>query len=383
MLLVYLLQYFRERTPHEDYMKSYRFGIYAFPMCFLRNVVLLFSFRSTGKEAAIESRLIEPTMTLYGWLRILHFRILRLHFTPALLLAILLSSGLPTAQGQPFQYHDSASLGIIAQRKASALKMLEALDSSQPSPHWPHIDPLLFLQNVRENITKPTIINQGKATNFCGYAAFSHILLVYQPEIYARTVIDLFQKGKASLPQKILQPSDAVRQAAGTLTGKGDLDLRHADQLWFLTLADQFKGYLNFFDKHYQPGDENMIWAATNFKKFNDMLEVIAKQTVHPYGSDLIRPWKSSFSEFITGQQQKGLVLLYLNSKLLHPSRYSLFRLRAPTHFVVLYKLERHGELVTFQYWDYGLRTQQIIPARKFHKLIFGITVIKKENHAQ
>ena len=282
----------------------------------------------------------------------------------------------------PFQYHDSASLELVAKRQKAALALLSNLDTSKPSSIWPHIQPGLFYKNIYDNVTKPIAINQGNATNFCGYAAFSHILLVYLPEIYVRAILDLYEKGSATLPKKQLSPSAAIRNVAGTLSGKGELDVRHADQLWFLTLADQFKGYLNFFDKRYQPGDENLIWASTNYSKFNKMLRAIGNYKVDASGSDLLRPMKKSFSKYVVDQEKEGLVLLYLNSKLLHPSRYSLFKLRAPTHFVVLYKLEQHGDLITFQYWDYGLRTQQLIPAHRFRKLIFGISVIKKAEHA-
>jgi hypothetical protein len=293
------------------------------------------------------------------------------------------SSRSPFNYALPFRYHDYASLEAIAKRQSAALALLEKLDTSRPSPFWPHIQPALFAKNMRDNVTKPTAINQGNATNFCGYAAFSHILLVYMPDIYVRVMLELYEKGSARLPKKELHPSEAIRNAAGTLTGKGELDMHHADQLWFLTLADQFKGYLNFFDKHYQPGDENLIWAATNYSKFNTMLRVIGNYKVEAAGSDMIRPWKNSFSNYVVEQQKDGLVLLYLNSKLLHPSRYSLFKLRAPTHFVVLYKLEQQDDRITFQYWDYGLRTQQLIPAKRFRKLIFGISVIKKDDHAE
>jgi len=278
----------------------------------------------------------------------------------------------------PFRYHDSSSLAAVYRRQEAALALLDSFDTLKPSPYWPNVHPALFLKNLRDNVTLPAIINQGKATNFCGYAAFSHILLVYMPDIYVKVMLELYENGRARLPKKELQPSISVRKAAGSLRGKGDLDIRHADQLWFLTLADQFKGYLNFFDKRYKLGDENLIWAATNYAKFNKMLKVIGSYKVDAAGSDLIRPWKKNFAQYIGEQQQEGLVLLYLNSKLLHPSKYSFFKLRAPTHFVVLYNIDQKDDLITFQYWDYGLRTQQLIPAKRFRKLIFGISVIKK-----
>jgi hypothetical protein len=230
----------------------------------------------------------------------------------------------------PFRYHDSLSIEIIHRRKEAALEILKKIDTLKSSPYWPNVRPDLFFSNLKDNLNRPSDINQGKSTNFCGYAAFSHILLVYMPDIYVRIMLELYENGTSKFPDKVLQPSNVVRIAAGTLIGKGELDIKHADQLWFLTLADQFKGYLNLFDKRYQPGDENLIWAATNYAKFNRMLEVIGGYRVESAGSDLIRPWKKDFASYIVEQQKTGLVLLYLNSKLLHPSKFSTFKLRAP-----------------------------------------------------
>src|SRR4030095_9852403 len=162
------------------------------------------------------------------------------------------------------------SLNAAQQR---ALAMLASLDTTLPSSFWPKIKPSLFFANIRKNIIYPAKINQGKATNFCGYAAFTHILLKYQPETYTRIILSFYQTGKADLYRRTVTPSQRVRDAAGSLVRKGDLDILHADQLWFLTMADTYKGYLNIFDQKYQVGDENTFWAATNYSKFNKMLK--------------------------------------------------------------------------------------------------------------
>jgi len=268
---------------------------------------------------------------------------------------------------------------IIKAAQGRALAMLANIDTVCPSPYWPNIKPSLFLANLRKNILYPTKINQGKATNFCGYAAFTHILLKYQPDTYTRIIISFYKTGKADLYRRTVKPSLRVRDAAGTLKRKGELDVLHADQLWFLTMADTYKGYLNIFDHKYQPGDENTFWAATNYGKFNRMLREFGDYKVKKVGSDMIRPWKKDLFGYLAQQLDSGIVMMYINSKLTHPTKHSFFRLPAPTHFVVLYNLYREGDLIQIQYWDYGLRTEQIITKKRLKKMTFGISTITKK----
>jgi hypothetical protein len=272
---------------------------------------------------------------------------------------------------------DDSVLYIIQQK---ALELLSRQDTSA-SPFWPRVKPALYFANVRKNIEFPNRINQGSATNFCGYASLTHLLIKYHPDIYCRKIMELYRSGEMVMRKKALKPSERVRKAAGTLKNKGELDILHADQLWFLTLADQFKGYMNIFDHKYDPGDENKMWAGTNLKKFNRMLMDFTRDSLTLAGSDFIRPWKKSFYDYISNELQSGIVLLFVNSKYLYPHKYSLFKLRAPTHFIVLYDMYKVGDMIEIRYWDYGLKTEQLITGKRLKKLIFGVTTITDTNH--
>lgn len=265
---------------------------------------------------------------------------------------------------------------VLHARQLKALDILSKEDTTTTPALWPGISPELFFVNVRKNVLYPDKIYQGKSTNFCGYAALTHLLLKYHPDLYVQYILSLYHSGKASLKKKTLKPSKEILQAAGTLKHKGDLDVLHADQLWFLTLADQFKGYMNFIDHHYNPGDENKIWAGTNYSKFNSMLTAFTDDKLTRRGSDLLRPSESNFYEYISGELQKGVVLLFVNSKYLYPHKYSFFKLRAPSHFIVAYNMYKTGDMIEFQYWDYGLRTEQQITSKRLRKLVFGVTTI-------
>lgn len=278
-----------------------------------------------------------------------------------------------------FSQNDSAVSkydSLIKAAQERALAMLNNTDTVNLSSYWPNIKPSLFFANIRKNILYPAKINQGKATNFCGYAAFTHILLKYQPDTYTRIILSFYQTGKADLYRRTVKPSNEVRKSAGTLKRKGELDILHADQLWFLTMADTYKGYLNIFDHKYKIGDENTFWAATNYGKFNRMLREFGDYKVNGRGSDMIRPWKKDLFGYLAQQLDTGIVMMYINSKLTHPTKYSFFRLPAPTHFVVLYDLYKEGDLIQIRYWDYGLKTEQIITKKRLKKMTFGISTI-------
>ncbi len=264
----------------------------------------------------------------------------------------------------------------LRRNQVKALAMLRKEDTTLASPYWPHVKPALFFANLRQNILYPQYINQGKSTNFCGYAAMTHLLLRYHPDIYLQQILALYHNGEARLKKRTLKPSERVRKAAGMLKNKGELDMLHANQLWFLTLADQFKGYMNFVDHKFNMGDENKIWAGTNYGKFNRMLTHFTDDQISSRGSDLSRPKIRDLSGHASGELKKGVVLLFVNSKYLYPHKYSLFKLRAPTHFIVLYDLYPVGDMLEMQYWDYGLRTEQQISQKRLRDLIYGITTI-------
>ena len=300
-------------------------------------------------------------------------------FRLPLLFCTVLNVSIAQASAQGNVLTDKRYDSVLLIRQREALALLKGEDTVSASPFFPNVKPKLFFRNVRMNILFPGKINQGASTCFCGYAAMTHLLLKYNPRIYIKAVISLYRTGAASLKDKKLQPSEAVRRTAGTLKHKGELDVLHADQLWFLSLADQFKGYVNVVNQHYSPGDENSIWAGTNYGKFNRMLEDFTDHELTTAGSDFLRPFTNDFYDYITRQLQAGVVLLYVNGKFLSPHKMTLFKMRSPTHFIVLYNMRQAGDMIEIQYWDYGLRTQQLITQKRLRKLIFGITTIKMD----
>jgi len=258
-----------------------------------------------------------------------------------------------------------------------ALELLNQMDTTSTSRFWPHVKPSLFFSNIRNNILNPGKINQGQNTNFCSYAALTHLLIRYQPDNYTEMILSIYFTGQAKLYSKrTLKPSERVRNSAGTLKTTGEMNIHHADQLWFLTMADGFKGYLNFFNRKYKIGDENTFWAATNYSKFNKMLREFGGYKVLAIGSDLLRPWKKEMHGYLVSQLDTGLVMIYINNKLMYPHNFNLFHLPIPTHFVVLYELNEIDNMYQIKYWDYGLKTELLLTKKRLKKTIYGVSTI-------
>jgi hypothetical protein len=228
---------------------------------------------------------------------------------------------------------------------------------------------------VRENILNPERICQGHYTNFCAYAALSVLLARENPVEYARSMVELYSTGETRVQGKRIRPGESIRRMAGTMQGKGLLNLNPADQLWFLALSDAYKGYLNI-DRNFHPGDENKAWAICNIGKFNRMASELGGFTITSYGTDLFRPSGKNNAAFIREQVNKGTVVLYVNSRYLQPQKSPLFMLRAPTHYIILHDIREKDGIVELTYWDYGFKTIQQITPKQLREMTFGIILL-------
>lgn len=257
-----------------------------------------------------------------------------------------------------------------------AIAFLDSVQKLDSSKHWPNVDPVLFLQNLRTFAITPLRFYEGKGTNFCAYSALTYIPLNYDPLGFSRFMVTLYQKGKARMGKVVFTPSAAIKKEAGLLKYKGALDISPAGQIWFLCLADHFKGYLNFFNRGFDKGDENTLWASTNFAKFNRMLRKLFNLKAYARGSDLIRPWVSNTYDYLSKLSKNGPVFLYLNNRLLYKKKHVVTtRFGIPTHFVLLLDIYKTDDnKINIIYWDYGKKTLQQVSPRMLRKIIFGIT---------
>jgi len=265
-----------------------------------------------------------------------------------------------------------------ASTRDQALDLLNKTTLPDSSVFWPNIKQPLFIANLKANINFPQKIYQGSNTNFCGYAALSYLPLNDDPLAYTIFMLSLYKTGEATWNGIHFKPSPEVHLAAGTLRFKGILDIRPADQLWFLSLADHFRSYLNFFTRHFHPGSENTFWAAVNYGKFNRMIRELLGYRVEARGSDLIRPDIADLYDFLkTTVARPGTTFLYVNNTYLHKKNHNKFKGSFPTHFIVLndiHRIDGDPDMVDIIYWDYGGRTLRQVSLRFLKKITFGIT---------
>lgn len=259
--------------------------------------------------------------------------------------------------------------------RLKALSILDSLGTITPSTFWPNIKPADFLQNLRRNLEQPYQMNTGRNTSFCAFGAVSFTCLKNEPVRYVQCMIDLYRKGEGFYRNIRLAPPEAVRLAAGKMIFQGDLDICPADQAWYLSLAHRFKGYLNFFNRNYQPGDENNMWAATNLAKFNRMLRKLCKYQLKSKGSDLIRPSVPKLPEFLQEKLAQGEVYLYLNNSVFRKKNHNRLQKWIPTHYVVLMEIYpgQNGNWVV-KYWDGGYKTLKEVSVRSLKQITYGIT---------
>ena len=268
----------------------------------------------------------------------------------------------------------------ITSTQQQALAYLKKVDTLQQSVYWPHVKPKLLLRNLKSNINNPIGIYAGKGTNFCGYGALTYLFLQDDPLGYVTLLVQLYRDGQASFGDSYFEPSDPIKQEAGQLKYKGILDINPAEQMWYLTLADHYKGYLNIFNRKYDPGDENLFWASVNYAKFNRMTRKLLHYKVNARGADLVRPKNLNLFEYITDKMLKGKVILFINNRIVHKKDHITIKLAVPTHFVVVESISRQNDLITLVYWDYGRRTLMQLSTAFFKRIIFGISSFTKPN---
>ena len=283
---------------------------------------------------------------------------------------------------QALPVHDSLITPLVTSTQQQAIAYINTIKELKISAFWPNINPVLFLRNLKTNIHAPISIYAGNGTNFCGYGALTYLFLKDDPLGYTKLLLQLFRDGKATFGKVKFDPSDAIKKGAGLIKYAGRLDINPAEQMWYLTLAGHYKGYLNIFNRKYDPEDENTFWASVNYAKFNRMVRQLLKYTSRSKGSDLKRPYIKHLYSYISERMKAGTVVLFINNRIVHKKNHVQLKLGVPTHFIVAEKISIQNDIITLRYWDYGRKTQLQLSTAFFKRIIFGITYFTKKETA-
>ncbi len=264
---------------------------------------------------------------------------------------------------------------IQTSTQSQAVAWLDSVQRTDSSKYWINVQPDVFFDNLRGFATSPLKFYEGRTNNFCAYSALTYLPLKNDPLGFCQFMLKLYQEGRAIYNDVKFKPGKGVLAEAGLLKYKGALDLNPAAQMWFLCLANRFKGYLNFVNLNFDKGDENTLWASTNFSKFNRMLRKVCRLKVRARGTDLIRPWIKDPYSHIAERLQRGTVFLYLNNKLLYRKKHTSSRFSIPTHYILLLDIQKVDDTkINIIYWDYGMKSLQQISPKLLRKAVFGIT---------
>ena len=243
--------------------------------------------------------------------------------------------------------NDSLIVPRATTTQQQAIEYINKIKELKPSAFWPNINPVLFLRNLKANIQDPISVYAGNGTNFCGYGALTYLFLKDDPLGYAKLLLQLLHDGKARFGKVNFDPSDAIKKGAGLIKYAGRLDINPAEQMWYLTLADHYKGYLNIFNSKYDAEDEQTFWASVNYAKFNRMVRQLLKYTSMSKGSDLKRPYISDLFTYINERMKTGMVVLFINNRIVHKKNHVQIKLGVPTHFIVAEKISIQNYIIT------------------------------------
>jgi len=94
-----------------------------------------------------------------------------------------------------------------------------------------------------------------------------------------------------------------------------------------------------------------------------------------------MRPHVGDQYPYISKRLQTGKVVLFINNRIVHKKNHVSFKLRVPTHFIVVEKISMVNDVITLVYWDYGGKTLLQMSPTFFKRIIFGITYCTKKEH--
>src|SRR5688572_583010 len=98
---------------------------------------------------------------------------------------------------------------------SQAVAYLESIHHLDSSSHWPNVNPVTFLDNLKTFAIAPLSFYEGKTTNFCAYSALTYIPLRYDPLGFSKFMIELYTTGESQIGKAHFKPSKAIKQEAG------------------------------------------------------------------------------------------------------------------------------------------------------------------------
>ena len=124
--------------------------------------------------------------------------------------------------------------------KDGAKRKLDEFELRTDAGKWSHLSRSQIASDLRIRIENPDKIDQNR-TSLCGASSLFHELATDDPEKYAQTAIDLFEKGQASISNLTLKPS------ADLMNYKlDDKDIAQGDWILAASLRDSGNWFMDY-----------------------------------------------------------------------------------------------------------------------------------------
>ncbi|NUQ74363.1 MAG: hypothetical protein HUU21_12470 [Polyangiaceae bacterium] len=138
----------------------------------------------------------------------------------------------------------------VSANREEALRLVDEFEKRSSTSAFPSADKSQLIEGLRARIIDPKIINQNH-TMLCGPAAFVYSMASQDPVAYARFIIDLYEKGRATVGKMTVSPSGALMRYS---VPAGEIHV--ADWIPLASIRNS-KGSVVFFDK-YDSVDEEL-----------------------------------------------------------------------------------------------------------------------------
>jgi len=271
-----------------------------------------------------------------------------------------------------------AYTGQVKSTPASATSFIASTHISQKDSAF-SISYDRLTKDLITRVNNPKSLNQGQETNFCWAAAFSTFLLRKDPQGIAKAIIGLYQTGTFHYANVSITPAKEIIANIGTETFANNAELNDnvIDQMLLMTLASEYKGYINF-DRNYNSGDEEKAtYAGRPIGAYNKVFNDFGI-THRRVGSDF--GWTGDNAAELQSLNSDNTVFLYINSGF-------FFRgAKVPvtgSHYVILEDINITEGQVTFTYWDYGHENGRTVTMsqNKFNHGTFGAIIVPNDNY--
>jgi len=276
----------------------------------------------------------------------------------------------------------------VKTKKAKALSYIRLNMPRWDNHYWPKVTPEQFTSQLKDRVKNPSNFSQGDNTNFCWAAAVASYEYQTDPERMAKLMTELYLYGQSQSGDLTLSTAKQIQRTVGsnTFDKNEGLSGQLVDQMLLLTLAHNFKDYVNILNNKYDPGDQNGLWASGTFNKFAAALKAFGHD-IYAHGYDVMNvDVTGKNGSVITDEQTlKRDIFLFVNSasfKNPPPEASDPNNFGGPpvgTHFVRIRNFTSVGDNYSFDYLDYGSWKPHVINRHAFERATFGIVTVEKK----